>query len=468
MIGADYIVATRNPSTGATTIKDYFSDSKRPCTGSSSGVMGTCPVEVASGRTATTLVSAENVNNQYTFEFTRPRVVGDAWHVSFTNTNITNIFMLSAFGEYDGEEYIGKHLTPSPYTTDTAVLATNPGLSACVPPTTTVPTPAPSLLFNIKSYNFTYAIRDFITVGWNLTGNNTVSFGVQMSSRGWIGFGFSKDNSGSMVPGEAFISNNGESAGRYNLNNYDGAVLQSGLPDADFLTVNGVSQYRFRRSLSDILTSGTADPTKLITIYAFSTSNTVVSRHSESDSGSLQINLLTGEIVSIDDKKLIKAHGWLMWIGWGVLVPLAAAIARFMKKTIGVWWFRLHIILMLLALAVIIAGFGIIVNESREHFETSHARLGLATFILAMIQPIVGFIADRMFDPNRDKTPFFPDILHWIFGWSALVMALVNIWLGIDLYDSPQVIWILWGIHFALMTLILIVWAVVNQVSSAH
>lgn len=38
----------------------------------------------------------------------------------------------------------------------------------------------------------------------------------------------------------------------------------------------------------------------------------------------------------------------------------------------------------------------------------AHSILGLIVVILGVLQPIIGTIADRLFDPNRSKTPVFP------------------------------------------------------------
>ncbi len=56
---------------------------------------------------------------------------------------------------------------------------------------------------------------------------------------------------------------------------------------------------------------------------------------------------LSGKVDSAMD--LSAVHGWLMGFAWLVLLPAAAFIARFMKGTLGKWWFHLHRALTLLA-----------------------------------------------------------------------------------------------------------------------
>ncbi len=52
-------------------------------------------------------------------------------------------------------------------------------------------------------------------------------------------------------------------------------------------------------------------------------------------------NTLGVLMTHIDWGAMLQAHGWIMAISWGVLIPLGAVIARNFK-TLGPTWFNIH------------------------------------------------------------------------------------------------------------------------------
>ncbi|KND00190.1 uncharacterized protein SPPG_04530 [Spizellomyces punctatus DAOM BR117] len=143
---------------------------------------------------------------------------------------------------------------------------------------------------------------------------------------------------------------------------------------------------------------------------------------------------------------LIQAHGILMFLGWVVLAPLAIVIARFFKPALGVWWFRLHWALMLLAAGVFTyVGFGLVYHvvgvKGASHFNVkangAHVVIGLLIIILSAPQLALGWIIDRLFNPTRKYIPWW-DKVHWWLGRIVFLLALVNIPLGIALYNDHE------------------------------
>lgn len=104
----------------------------------------------------------------------------------------------------------------------------------------------------------------------------------------------------------------------------------------------------------------------------------------------------------------------------------------------------LAVILNLVAFILIVVWVG---KQDVKHFRAPHQRLGLVILILSLFQPLLGFLADKLFDSKRKSAPFFPDILHWIIGYGVVILGLVNIWLGLTLYCVTQ----LAAIMFALV-----------------
>ncbi|RKO94549.1 hypothetical protein BDK51DRAFT_43165 [Blyttiomyces helicus] len=144
--------------------------------------------------------------------------------------------------------------------------------------------------------------------------------------------------------------------------------------------------------------------------------------------------------------KLVRAHGLLMTGGWLIAAPLGVFIARFGKATFGVWWFRIHVALMIVgAVGGTYAGFGLVytaVSQNGDpHFSTddptqaAHVVIGLIIIILAGPQSVLGFIIDKLWVPTRKAIPWW-DRLHWALGRLVVLAAIINIPLGIATYDT--------------------------------
>jgi len=71
--------------------------------------------------------------------------------------------------------------------------------------------------------------------------------------------------------------------------------------------------------------------------------------------------------------------------------------------------------------------------------------------VIGSLQPFLGQLADFMFKPDREKAPIFPDLIHAFFGWICVVLAVVNIFLGIQLYESSATVWILYIIWVCIL-----------------
>jgi len=53
-------------------------------------------------------------------------------------------------------------------------------------------------------------------------------------------------------------------------------------------------------------------------------------------------------------------------------------------------------------------------------------------------QPVIGFLADKFFNPDRKATPIFPDKVHWVLGWVSITLGMINIILGLILYENTK------------------------------
>lgn len=147
------------------------------------------------------------------------------------------------------------------------------------------------------------------------------------------------------------------------------------------------------------------------------------------------------------------AHAAMMIVAWFVFVPAGIFIARFLKSALGVWWFRLHAILMSSAVIFVIIGLILIImalkSSSGETLaEGAHPILGFFIIALMLVQSIWGVVIDRLFDPLRKYVPWH-DQVHWWLGRVVFILAIANSIYGAVYYK-------LFDVLYACITLMLL------------
>ncbi|KAL2913511.1 hypothetical protein HK105_206971 [Polyrhizophydium stewartii] len=134
---------------------------------------------------------------------------------------------------------------------------------------------------------------------------------------------------------------------------------------------------------------------------------------------------------------ILRAHGIILVVAWLVCPAAGIFIARYLKFALGVWWFRLHVFFLFVGTGLLtIAGIVLIyLYKAPPHLENPHEILGFTVGIAMLLQIILGVVSDRLFDPKRTSTPI-QDILHWWMGRIVVVLAIVNLFLGLNLYGQ--------------------------------
>lgn len=134
-------------------------------------------------------------------------------------------------------------------------------------------------------------------------------------------------------------------------------------------------------------------------------------------------------------------HGVLMTAGWGLLLPLGVIIARFFRQkepTTGpnAWWFVRHQWLQYTGLACTLAGFAVAIymKWNTHHFDSTHAKCGLAVMIVGVMQPLNAFIRPKPGAPYRAIWSF----CHKNLGYGAVLLAIVTIVLGLRIAKAPN------------------------------
>ncbi|KAJ3258243.1 hypothetical protein HK103_003724 [Boothiomyces macroporosus] len=141
----------------------------------------------------------------------------------------------------------------------------------------------------------------------------------------------------------------------------------------------------------------------------------------------------------VEYSTVIRLHGYVMLYAWVFCPFIGVFIARYLKDYLGVWWFRLHVLIMLFgcALGSVSAVLLIFLFKTGEHFTASpslHPLLGLLVTIAMVCQVVLGFVSDRLFSMDRTEIPWW-DKAHWYLGRGLAVAALITIITGIVYSD---------------------------------
>ncbi|GBC01972.1 hypothetical protein RclHR1_00440038 [Rhizophagus clarus] len=141
--------------------------------------------------------------------------------------------------------------------------------------------------------------------------------------------------------------------------------------------------------------------------------------------------------------KYIMIHGIVMFAVWGLIVPGAVFIARFTRNIIPQKWFKLHwgiqqFLATPLTLVGLISAFAAGV---RFHAANTHHFLGVVVFIGFISQISLGWIHHKLYDPARKYFPWWTK-LHWWWGRALILVAFIQILLGLQQYNASQGIFV--------------------------
>jgi len=311
--------------------------------------------------------------------------------------------------------------------------------------------------FSDKDYPFNLQLAGDYTIYWKISDDKTtIDFAAQVKTKGWVAFGLSGsggmlksdvtlgwiDNSGNPVANDYYITDRSSSCPGVcqdvasSIGGTNDIIAFNGNYDSG----SGITTLKWRKKLDTGDTKGDIPfvPGTLDVSWGYNpdTPGPAIAQHGPQTKGNAKIDFFTGTGKVVNTRKLQLAHGYMMFIGWAIFIPVGSFIARFLKKF--PWWFNVHRILNGFAMLMTTAAFiiGVYMVPTSNQFKDPHHQLGLAITILGTFQPVLGILADKMFNPDRTSTPIFPDIIHWTFGWSAYLLGYANIILGMRLYGS--------------------------------
>ncbi|KAL5202693.1 hypothetical protein ABZP36_013645 [Zizania latifolia] len=256
-------------------------------------------------------------------------------------------------------------------------------------------------------------------------------------SSGWVGIGFSND--GKMVGSSAMVGWIDNQGRAYIKQYYLSSQTSSGVKvDEGKLLTTDVTSAVVLYGDNIYLAFQVKYPLHIArqsVILAYSTilpNKFHLAEHD--DKTTLSFDFSSGDSVSTYyPYQLKRNHGALTIFGWGILIPLGAIVARYLRHKEPLWYY-LHVLLQFLGYIIGLAGVvsGIaLYNRTHSNF-TTHRGLGISVLALGSLQVIAFFL-----HPNKDSEvrKHWNQYHHWL-GRLCVFLAAVNIVLGIEAGDT--------------------------------
>ncbi|XP_024020960.1 cytochrome b561 and DOMON domain-containing protein At3g61750 [Morus notabilis] len=150
-----------------------------------------------------------------------------------------------------------------------------------------------------------------------------------------------------------------------------------------------------------------------------------------------------------------KNHGILAIMGWGLILPFGAIVARYFKHKDPLWYY-LHSVIQfagfVFGLAAVVLGQQLY-NKIGAHFHT-HRGIGIFILVLSILQILAFFLR-----PNKEaKIRKYWNWYHHSFGRIALFFGALNILLGIQVGNAGDDLKIGYGflLGFVLISVIVL------------
>ncbi|KAF8646583.1 hypothetical protein HU200_065807 [Digitaria exilis] len=156
-----------------------------------------------------------------------------------------------------------------------------------------------------------------------------------------------------------------------------------------------------------------------------------------------KLNLLTGASTAASggDSVLRKKniHGILNAVSWGLLLPMGAIFARYLKtfKSADPAWFYLHVICQLIGYGVGVSGWATGIhlgNLSKGITYSVHRNIGITVFALGTLQIFALFLRPK----KEHKYRLYWNIYHHSIGYTIIILGIINIFKGMSILSVDQ------------------------------
>ncbi|CAN0897497.1 Cytochrome b561 and DOMON domain-containing protein At5g47530, partial [Linum grandiflorum] len=132
-------------------------------------------------------------------------------------------------------------------------------------------------------------------------------------------------------------------------------------------------------------------------------------------------------------------HGILNAVSWGIMMPIGAIIARYLKvfKSANPAWFYLHVACQLSAYIVGVAGWGTglkLGSESAGIQYSKHRNIGITLFCFGTLQAFALLLRPK---PDH-KYRIYWNMYHHSIGYATISLSIANVYLGFGILDPAQ------------------------------
>ncbi|KAK9074087.1 hypothetical protein SSX86_006684 [Deinandra increscens subsp. villosa] len=134
-----------------------------------------------------------------------------------------------------------------------------------------------------------------------------------------------------------------------------------------------------------------------------------------------------------------NTHGVLNAVSWGILMPMGAMVARYLKvfKVAHPAWFYIHVACQVTAYGVGIAGWATglkLGSDSVGIKYTTHRNIGITLFVFATLQ-----VFALLLRPKPDhKYRIYWNAYHISIGYAVISLSITNVFKGLDILDPEK------------------------------
>ncbi|KAJ4790479.1 Cytochrome b561 and DOMON domain-containing protein [Rhynchospora pubera] len=139
-----------------------------------------------------------------------------------------------------------------------------------------------------------------------------------------------------------------------------------------------------------------------------------------------------------------RKHSLLVILGWGLLIPIGAMVARYFKSHDHPHWFYGHVSIQMVGFALGLAGIviGFDLDSSGVDRYDTHKALGIVVLVLGCLQAMA--LLARPVSTNKLRK--YWNVLHHNIGRLAIGFGIANIFLGLSIVDEKKSWYIAYGV----------------------
>lgn len=279
-------------------------------------------------------------------------------------------------------------------------------------------------------------------------GTADVAFRAPSDSSGWVGWGINPTAAGSMVGSSVFVASHDGSGAVSVLMTYLETTSQPKLTNNTLkfnVPIGPAAEYSNGAYTIYATVQLPGNSTQQHTVWqAGPTSNGAIAPHPTAPANyasTQSLDFLSGSSTAASNSKLHRRniHGLLNAIAWGILIPIGAIIARYLRvfESADPAWFYLHIACQCSGYILGVAGWGLglkLGSESAGITYQPHRNLGIAIFSLATLQ----VFALLLRPDKKNKYRLYWNIYHHSVGYSVIVLSAINIFKGLDILQPAS------------------------------